>query len=407
MGNELVSVIIPIYNTKEYLDKCIESVINQTYRNLEIILVDDGSTDGSGELCDKFAIRDSRIRVIHKKNEGLVKARKIGISNASGNLIGYVDSDDWIEPDMYEKLYEGLSSNKADISMCGRYEDTKDYSKEVYHGFGEGFYNKDDLLNNIFPTMITDEFLFDWKVFPGLWDKLFRRDAIYKYQMLVDERLKMGEDAACTYPALLNCSGIYILHECLYHYRQTNNSMVKSTPKGDIEREQFCALYHSVNNIWGEMSFVYDLRSQWLKYVMFLMVPRLDNLYEGYYLQDYLIPFKTIDGKKVVKNSNIIIYGAGTYGQRLYKVLKESGFCNVIAVLDRNYKQLASNEFPVVGPERLGELDFDYLIVANTYYKSRMNLVETLKNNVSQEKIAVIDEEMILSEKTLKQVGLI
>ena len=101
----LLSVIVPVYNVKDYVERCVDSIINQTYRNLEILIVDDGSTDGSGALCDVLAGRDSRIRVFHTANGGLSAARNVGIDAASGALIGFVDSDDWIEPDMYEFLY--------------------------------------------------------------------------------------------------------------------------------------------------------------------------------------------------------------------------------------------------------------------------------------------------------------
>ena len=108
MMGEKISVIVPVYNVENYLEKCVESILKQTYTNLEILLVNDGSTDTSGELCDQLAQRDQRIRVIHKENGGLSDARNRGIKEASSNLIGFIDSDDYIDQDMYETLYRQM-----------------------------------------------------------------------------------------------------------------------------------------------------------------------------------------------------------------------------------------------------------------------------------------------------------
>ena len=113
---ELISVVVPIYNSKNYTKKCIESLMKQTYQNLEIILIDDGSSDGSDEICDMYAKVDKRLKVIHKKNEGRCVARNIGIDYANGDYIGFVDGDDYLEEDMYEVLYNLLTEYQADIS---------------------------------------------------------------------------------------------------------------------------------------------------------------------------------------------------------------------------------------------------------------------------------------------------
>ena len=118
METEKISIIIPVYNMERYLDKCVESVLRQTYANIEVLLVDDGSTDSSGTLCEHWAEKDPRIRVFHKENGGLSDARNAGIDNASGEYISFVDSDDYITPDMLEKLYRALTANAADLSLC-------------------------------------------------------------------------------------------------------------------------------------------------------------------------------------------------------------------------------------------------------------------------------------------------
>ena len=118
-SKELISVVVPVYNVRTYLEKCFDSVAGQSYRNLEIILVDDGSTDGSGELCEELAGRDNRVRVIHKKNGGLGSARNAGIDAAKGEILSFVDSDDWIEPGMYDTMTEIMHRENAQIIACG------------------------------------------------------------------------------------------------------------------------------------------------------------------------------------------------------------------------------------------------------------------------------------------------
>lgn len=118
----LISVIVPVYNIMEYLPRCVHSIMAQTYRNLEIILVDDGSTDGTGELCDSLAMEDSRIRVFHKENGGSSSARNLGISRAGGEYLGFVDSDDYIDSDMYERLYRGIEKYQVTAAQIGRDE---------------------------------------------------------------------------------------------------------------------------------------------------------------------------------------------------------------------------------------------------------------------------------------------
>lgn len=128
-----ISIIVPVYRVENYLEKCLNSLLNQTLRDIEIILVDDGSPDNCGKICDEFAQRDSRVRVIHKQNEGLSEARNVGITYAQSQFVGFVDSDDFVAEDMYETLYENLIKFDADVSVCGLYNC---YSKKMVPQFG-------------------------------------------------------------------------------------------------------------------------------------------------------------------------------------------------------------------------------------------------------------------------------
>lgn len=396
-----ISVIVPIYNIAEYLSQCIESIIQQSFSNLEIILVDDGSTDGCYEICEDYKKKDSRIVVVHKENGGLVSARKVGMRTARGKYVAYVDGDDWIEPDMYEHMYRKLIEENADVVMCGRYEDTGDSCKKVFHGIPEGRYGKEELIRFVYPRMIVGSAFFEWEVFPGLWDKLFRKECIEQFQYTVDEKITMGEDAACTYPCLLNVNTIYVLNECLYHYRQTTSSMVKKVQDYEKERKAFHILYQSVDMSFKKYSKVYNLRQQWKKYVLFLMLPRADGLYRGFENLDYLFPFP-----QVKKGMNIILYGAGTYGQRLFRYLKKTNFCQIAAWVDRNYIQFQNMGLNVESPEMIMQRGYDAIVIANTYENSRNLLYYELQRKYPQKRIYMIDKICIFSQESIKAFGL-
>ncbi len=145
MKDYLISIVVPVYNVEQYLDRCLMSLTNQTYQNIEIILVDDGSTDQSASMCDAWCKKDERIRVLHKKNGGLGSARNEGIKNANGDYIGFVDSDDWVSPNMYQKLLSLCIEYSADISCCGiKYTSSEyivgDNSKEVVKAYSQEEY---------------------------------------------------------------------------------------------------------------------------------------------------------------------------------------------------------------------------------------------------------------------------
>lgn len=119
-SSPLISIIVPVYNVEPYVSKCLESILRQTYQNIEIIIIDDGSTDGGSDICDAYAHKDKRIKVIHQSNEGVSGARNVGLRIAKGEFIGFVDSDDWIEADMYEYLLQNIQQQDADIAICGK-----------------------------------------------------------------------------------------------------------------------------------------------------------------------------------------------------------------------------------------------------------------------------------------------
>lgn len=222
----LFSIIVPIYNVEDYVEDCILSVLNQSFKAFELILVDDGSTDNSGFICDKYKKDNDQIRVIHKKNGGLVSARKAGVAIANGKYAVCLDGDDWIAENHLSELYQVITKYAPDIICFDYYEVVDGKCMERKGIFGSGFYSYEDMLKNIYPYAIQTE---DGTEFPPtIWAKVYRMELYRTEQLLVDDRIKIGEDAACTIPCVLHANNVYILDKPLYYYRRNNISMTKN-----------------------------------------------------------------------------------------------------------------------------------------------------------------------------------
>ena len=208
MQRDLISIIVPVYNMEQYLDRCVASILHQTYTNLEIILVDDGSSDSSPSMCDEYARQDSRIKVIHKRNGGLSDARNAGLSVATGSYIGYVDSDDWIEPNMYERMYKACIQNDAQIAVCKYKAVFKD--RTIDKGSDETVVLSREELLNIY--------IFEHKkyvIYNSVWSKLFKRELVEDMLFPVGRN---SEDIMYTTKAFCRVNKAVYIDECLYNY---------------------------------------------------------------------------------------------------------------------------------------------------------------------------------------------
>lgn len=211
----LISVIIPVYNLENYIAKCLDSVINQTYKNLEIIVVNDGSSDSSKEIIDNYAKKDKRIIAIHKKNTGVSDTRNRGIDIAKGEYIGFVDGDDSIEKNMFEKLVENMVKYDADISHCGY--------KMIFPASTKYFYNTGKIVIQDNKKGIIDLIRGDY-IEPGIWNKLYKRSVIGNIRMPVD--IKNNEDYLFNIEVFQNAEKSVYEDKPFYNYIQRENSAV-------------------------------------------------------------------------------------------------------------------------------------------------------------------------------------
>jgi len=211
--DEKISVIVPVYNVEQYLERCVDSIINQTYKNLEIILVNDGSTDNSGQLCDELAKKDDRIRVIHKENGGLSDARNVGIDEAEAELIGFIDSDDYIDEDMYEVLMSNLTKANADLSMCGHYDVFNGVIPNQVENIEVKLLSPSQAINMVMEAKVMSV---------TAVNKLYKKDL---FNDLKFEIGKIAEDAFIMIKLLDKCQTIVATNEKKYYYIHRENSI--------------------------------------------------------------------------------------------------------------------------------------------------------------------------------------
>ena len=359
MNTPLISIVVPIYQIDRYIGICIESLLNQTYDNLEIILVDDGSPDRCPEICDLYASKDARIKVIHKENGGLVSARKAGLLSATGKYVGYVDGDDWVGEGFVESLYTAISTADADIACGGFSRDlfsrTAHFTDNMPCGVYEG-----ERLEDLRCKMVSFGDFFKIGVSTYVWNKLFRREILLEAQLPVDNAISIGEDAAVTYPAIMKAKRVVITDTCAYHYRQREDSMLKKVASFSTDALKLKCLYEYMSKFADSQDEMYKLQSQVDDFVLGICMMRSGSL--------------SCFGNEI-QGKNLAIYSAGTFGQQLYNKLHQSADCTLVNWVDDDYWEYRRCCLDVNPVESLSRGGFDYVLIATL-------------NDVLKEKIA-------------------
>ena len=309
---EKISIIVPVYNVEAYLERCVESILKQTYTNFELLLVNDGSTDKSGELCDELALRDQRIRVIHKENGGLSAARNTGIDYASSDLIGFIDSDDYIDEDMYETLYRHLRESNADLSMCGHYD--------VYHQIPEKQVSE----------IKTWELSSEKAIKMVMEAKILSVTAVnklYKKELFTQLRFEVGkiaEDAFIMIRLLDQCQKVVATNEKKYYYVHRENSI--TTQKFSLKFLNVIEAYEQNANIIREhYPSITDVATMRLNWAYFYVLDRLlvDSDFKDKALEDKLIAYLKKNSMNILRDSRFtnarkISFLALLFSRKLY-----------------------------------------------------------------------------------------
>lgn len=364
-----VSIIVPIYNAEEYLEKCITSIIHQSYKNLEIILVDDGSTDGSLEICKRYESIDTRIVVVEQRNFGVVRARQLGVKTATGDFIGWVDADDWIEPEYMEKLTRLQIESEADIVAAAHFHDIGNDSRLVKNGVNTGIYEVKQLL----PVMLYTGEFFEYGITPQLYTKLFRTDILKKTQLMVADNIIAGDDAAVVYPSLLSANRICVSDISGYHYVQHPASLTKSGFADEPKRIR--TLIEFLADAFRKAGVSRLMEHQLVAYENYMLALRQIDIFDTDMNEKVLMPYGGF-----LRHDRLVIYGAGVLGQKIYRYLEEDGRVKLTAWLDKNYEVYRKQGLPVDGPDILaeGNLEYDYILIANITEKVAMAIKDFL-----------------------------
>ena len=349
-----ISIIVAIYNIAEFLEKCLLSIINQTYKNLEIILVDDGSTDSSGDICDQFAQNDKRIKVIHKKNGGLVSARKAGLENASGDYIAVVDGDDWLELNMYEKLLSSAIEYDADFVESGYFEDYP--NKTIIRPLSNQYIKlSDEAKKEIIVSWFKDSN--SCLIRNAIWCKLYKREIIQRsYKGVIES---FGEDMI-NFAHLINISKkCAVVSDCFYHYKIRDNSLSRANNKSPYYFKINIALFESLNVFFCKhFPSISDAADKWLLVRAWADIARILDLNNRSCIY-YSFPDVTI-----LFDKKIAIYGAGKVGQAYVEQLSKYERINTCLWVDRQFENFSFAYRTVKPIEDLLTSSYDFIIIA-------------------------------------------
>lgn len=370
MNNCKISVIITIYNMEQYLDKCIQSVINQTYKNLEIILVNDGSTDKSLDICLKYHNLDKRIIVLNNSNEGVVKVKLAGIKRATGDYITFVDADDWLDSNAYEQVM--AMSNNEDVISYGLIEDYNFKSVQKFDQIDEGIYKQADINNKILPNIFGTKIFFTFNILPNLVCKFIKKEILYNCVNKVSSYVRMGEDLDFVVQSLSLAYTLRVIKISPYHYVQREKSVVR-TP---VEDKSVIGLYNDLMSIECGSDNV-NWQKQVCIYMSFILQLKKMNLF-----------VKNSCFFDKLKNKKIVVYGAGNYGKVFAEAVSNELRTEIQAITDSNWKDIKQIGKKIIAPEAIIKIEFDIIYIAILNEKiCRLIKTNLIKMGIIEDKI--------------------
>lgn len=348
----LISVIVPIYNVEAYIEECIESIIRQTYRNLQIILVNDGSEDQSGTICNQYADSDQRVEVIHQPNKGLVIARKSGLKRAKGDYIGFVDGDDYIEEEMYERLLEEMQKSDADFIHSGLIKNGEawiPYKKKILH-LSEAEEKERIILTAVFGH--------DNYFVPSIWSKLFKAQVIKECYSQVPDSAQYGEDLINLCICIDKCDKVVLLNEAYYHYRYRGESITNEKNLNGLEN--IFKYYGNVCDVLTQYKCYGELKNLITERVCVNILRKIRAIsgHDFQIAQYYFADTERLLGKRIV------IYGAGIVGKDYYAQIRRYTDCCIVAWVDAHPEKYEYPHIKLFGVEEMDIIAYDILLIA-------------------------------------------
>ncbi len=400
MNTVEISVLVPIFRIEKYLPKCIDSLLQQSFLNFELILVDDGSPDNCPKICDDYAKLDSRIRVIHKENGGLLSARKAGLKEARGKYISFVDGDDWVDKYYLDILFKLAEANSSDLVVTGHFREF-DGKIETFKPKSAGIYHANEIKSSILPNAIYNGRFCEHVISTYVWNKLFKRTLLTKILYDVPNEIIMGEDAAITYAYLSISESLTVSRIPLYYYRQRHDSIVKSIENPKTEYYRLGLL---MNFLKSKLSHVLDeknLNKQITYYLYSQILVRSGGLIYDEKGDIIFNPFLNVEPK-----SKVVIYSSGSFGQHILSTNTKNHFFQIIEWIDLDYHELNIGGNFVKPISSLNNAEFDYLIIASinpSYYDETKKELSLM--GVDEKKIVKINTDLKEISKLLIQLG--
>lgn len=346
----LVSVIVPVYNVEPYIARALDSILGQTHSDLEVICINDGSTDGSLGVLRQYAARDGRVRVIDQENGGVVRARQAGLSVARGEYTTFVDPDDWIEEDFISSLLEANKRYKADVVACGRSEDAEGRCRIHPNQIADGIYSRDWLEAHPEDWFVGENF-YSWQILGGLCTKLIRTELVQRIHAVIPETVTVAEDVLATISCIAQANGLLVINKPFYHYVYRKNSA--TTVEYELPRANFIGCKKVLQKYYAKSDRAVACMN------VFLYNMLMQRHYSSFSSQVPLFPYK-----KVRAGHRVFIYGAGTFGRVIYDAIQKDPALELAGWTDKYWNAEEFAEFPLVPTEEIYRETYDVLVIA-------------------------------------------
>lgn len=353
----MLSVVVTVYNIEKYIENCLKSIINQSYRDIEIIVVDDGSYDASGEICEEFAKLDKRITTIHQVNKGPHEARRTGLNNANGEYIIFIDGDDEIDEKLCEKMLFWIKESNADFVHCnfltngqlvikGIRQDRKiNYSEMTNEE------RKEYIINHVLSRK--NEF-----ISPSLWSKIFNKQFISLCFEKIDSSCIYGEDLILLCHIIMNAKNGIVCKDALYNYMQRDDSL--SQRHDLISLERISRMFYDLKKNLSKYGMTYELENALNQYYSDCILDTLGKIDNpNFHINQYMFP--AID---LLRGKKVIIYGAGKVGKDYYDQLSRYKDIEIVGWVDKNASTMDLDYFTINEPESIRNYVSDIVLIA-------------------------------------------
>jgi len=350
-----VSVIVSVYNLEEYIGECIESILNQTFSDFELIVVDDGSTDNSFRIIEQYAKLDARVVAVYQENQGVTYARNNGVRHATGDYIMFSDGDDYYGEDMIETLYNTMLEQDVEMVLNQSYYKVYKEKIEVHSSkIPVGLYTYENKKMQHMLENLWDEKNGSANVVSFLWLNLYKKEVFEKVQLAIPQDITFHEDSTCIYALLAEIDKIFVMDRPLYYYRMREGSSsisLKTRYLTDLnERYVFVKEYFERNLCSKSLmkQLKYRTLNDMLSCRLFMRKP----------ISFYMFPYE-----KIEKNSKVVFYGAGMVAKSYYKQIVTNQYCDIVAVADIRAKEIKFENCQVKEPKECMQMQYDYILV--------------------------------------------